>query len=222
MAKLLSLSSDALASGSSSSYISRTGIYDVTIKFASVEQSKNGATQVNFNIEHEGNTQAIFGPYISSKDGKPIAMGIKFLTELGVLAGLSEGDDLTTEEASFKVGKDNKEKEFTIIPELSDLDVKIRLQEEYSSYNGEISKRMVLKAFYRAKDGASAEEIANNSEIGVKLAKDQAYASDITYTDCTVEEVEAWKKAKADEAKATKAEPKTATKAPGSVFKKQQ
>ena len=90
MAKLLSVSNEALASGSGSSYISKTGIYDVTIKFASVEQSKSGATQINFNIEHDGNTQAIYGPYISSKDGTPIKMGIKFLTELGILAGLEE------------------------------------------------------------------------------------------------------------------------------------
>ena len=221
MAKLLSVSNEALASGSGSSYISKTGIYDVTFKFASVEQSKSGATQINFNIEHDGNTQAIYGPYISSKDGTPIKMGIKFLTELGILAGLEEGDDLTTEEETFKVGKDGKEKEFTIIPELSDLDVKIRLQEEYSSYNGEISKRMVVKAFYRAKDGASAEEITNKSEIGVRLAKDQAYATDVTYTDTTAEEVEEWKKTRAEAAKAPKAEPKAAVKATGSVFKKQ-
>ena len=213
MAKLLSVSNEALASGSGSSYISKTGIYDVTIKFASVEQSKSGATQINFNIEHDENTQAIYGPYISSKDGTPI--------KIGILAGLEEGDDLTTEEETFKVGKDGKEKEFTIIPELSDLEVKIRLQEEYSSYNGEISKRMVVKAFYRAKDGASAEEITNKSEIGVRLAKDQAYATDVTYTDTTAEEVEEWKKARAEAAKAPKAEPKAAVKATGSVFKKQ-
>lgn len=221
MAKLLSISTDALTSSSGSSYINKSGIYDVVIKFASVEQSKSGATQVNFNVDYNGNTQAIYGPYIASKDGTPISMGVRFLTELGIISGLKEGEDLTTEEESFKVGKDNKEKEFTIITQFSDLEVKMRLQEEYSSYNGEISKRMVLKAVYRGKDGASAEEISNNSEVGVKLKKDQAYASDITYTDCTADEVEEGKKSKAEAAKSPKAEPKAAVKATGSVFKKQ-
>ena len=111
MAKLLSISTDALTSSSGSSYINKTDIYDVVIKFASVEQSKSGATQVNFNVDYNGNTQAIYGPYIASKDGTPISMGVRFLTELGIISGLEEGEDLTTVEESFKVGKDNKEKD---------------------------------------------------------------------------------------------------------------
>ena len=53
MATLLSISAkkEDLQTSSGSSYISKSGIYPVKINFASVEESKNGATQVNFNFD---------------------------------------------------------------------------------------------------------------------------------------------------------------------------
>ena len=225
MAKLLSISTDALTSSSGSSYINKTGIYDVVIKFASVEVSKNGAQSVNFNIEYNGNAQTIYGPYITSTKGEQLKIGMQLINSLGVIAGLGDDDELEVEQETFNVGKDGKAKEFNIITQFSDLPIKIRLQEEYSinANTNEIRKVMVPRAFYRATDGASVREIVNNTEAGVQLEKDKAsYADAVSYlNDLTAEDIEAWKKSKADGTTATKAAPVAQTKpTTGSLFKK--
>lgn len=222
--KLFSVSTaaDALQS-SGSSYISKSGIYEVTIKFASVEVSKNGAQSVNFNIEYNGNDQTIYGPYITNIKGEPLKIGMQLINSLGIIANLGEGEDLTIEQETFTVGKDKTAKEFNIIPQFTDLPIKIRLQEEYSinANTKDIRKSMVPKAFYRAIDNASATEIVNNSEAGVQLEKDKAYAENITYLDdLTADSVEAWKAAKASGTAAPKATPAASIKPVGSVFKK--
>ena len=222
--KLFSISTaaDALQS-SGSSYISKSGIYDVIIKFASVEVSKNGAQSVNFNIEYNGNDQTIYGPYITNIKGEPLKIGVQLINSLGIIANLAEGEDLAIEQETFAVGKDKTPKEFNIIPQFTDLPVKIRLQEEYSinANTKEIRKSMVPKAFYRAADNASAVEIVNNSEAGVQLEKDKAYAENITYLDdLTAEAVEAWKASKASGTAAPKTTPAATVKPVGSVFKK--
>ena len=220
----ISTNSDAIQSGGGASYISKSGIYDVVIKFASVDVSKNGAQSVNFNIEYNGNAQTIYGPYITSTKGEQLKIGMQLINSLGVIAGLGDDDELEVEQETFNVGKDGKAKEFNIITQFSDLPIKIRLQEEYSinANTNEIKKAMVPRAFYRATDGASVREIVNNTEAGVQLEKDKAsYADAVSYlNDLTAEDIEAWKKSKADGATATKAAPVAQTKPTGSLFKR--
>ena len=205
------------------SYIAKSGIYDVELNFASLDTSKNGAESVNFNLEWNGNSQTIYGPYVQGKDGTPLEIGLKIVNRLAIIAGLGDGDEPTIEQESHKVGKDNKEMEFAVITDFSDLEVKIRLQEVYSQYNGEIKKKMAVRGFYRT-DGASAEEIINGTEIGVQLTKDEAYADKVTYEDgVTPEMVEAWNAAKAagnDTPKAAPSAPAASTGKPQSgLFK---
>lgn len=220
----ISTNSDAIQSGGGASYISKSGIYDVVIKFASVDVSKNGAQSVNFNIEYNGNAQTIYGPYITSTKGEQLKIGMQLINSLGVIAGLGDDDELEVEQETFNVGKDGKAKEFNIITQFSDLPIKIRLQEEYSinANTNDIRKAMVPRAFYRATDGASVREIVNNTEAGVQLEKDKAsYADAVSYlNDLTAEDIEAWKKSKADGTTATKAAPVAQTKPTGSLFKK--
>lgn len=221
----ISTNSDAIQSSGGSSYISKSGIYDVIIKFASVEVSKNGAQSVNFNIEYNGNAQTIYGPYITSTKNEPLKIGMQLINSLGVIAGLGDDDELEVEQETFTVGKEAKAKEFNIITQFTDLPIKIRLQEEYAinATTKEIRKSMVPVAFYRAEDGASVREIVNNSEVGVQLEKDKAsYADAVRYLDdLTAEDVEAWKKSKADGATATKSTtPTSQVKPAGSLFRK--
>lgn len=221
----ISTSSDAIQSSGGSSYISKSGIYDVIIKFASVEVSKNGAQSVNFNIEYNGNAQTIYGPYITSTKNEPLKIGMQLINSLGVIAGLGDNDELEVEQETFKVGKEAKAKEFNIITQFTDLPIKIRLQEEYSinATNKEIRKSMVPVAFYRAEDGASVREIVNNSEVGVQLEKDKtSYADAVRYLDdLTAEDVEAWKKAKSNDATSTQSTaPASQVKPAGSLFKR--
>lgn len=228
MSQLFQISTKAedVATSSGSSYISESGIYDVIIKFASVDVSKNGATQVNFNIEYKGNAQTIWGPYVSNSNGEANKIGRTLINNLGIIAGLTEADGLDIEEETFNVGKDNTPKTFNVITAFTDLPVKMRVQKEYSKYNGEISRKLNISSFYRDSDNASAPEIVNDAKAGSHYATDlEKYSSNIKYTDCTQEEAEEWEAKKAAERSASKgdskaAAPKTVAKPTGSLFKK--
>lgn len=192
-------SKDAIAESSGGSYISASGIYDVIIKFASLDVAASGAERVNFNIDYKGNSQTIWGPWVTSKSGDPIEIGMKLINSLAVIADIPEGEELVFDEETHNVGKDNKPQEFTVITQFSDLPCKIRLQEEYgiNPNTNEIRKNMVPKSFFR-EDGASAAE-CDSDEVGKRLALEtERYASNITYKDnLTSEDVEAWKASKA-------------------------
>lgn len=197
---------EAVEETSGGSYLSKSGIYDVTLKIVSVDVSTGGATSLNFNIDYNGNPTTIYGMYIKDKEGKPM-FSMKTFNNLCVVAGLDSVGD--PEEQTHYLGKDNKETVLAVLDEFTDFDCKIRVQEEYSKYNGEIRKRLVIKNFYRT-DGASASEIVNGTEVGVQIKKDEAYASNITYKDnLTAEEVQAWKDSRKGNAGGEKKTPPT-------------
>ena len=78
----ITTSKEALQTSSGSSYISKSGIYDCTIKFASVDVSSGGAKSVNFNIDYNGNSQTIYGPYIYDKQENPLEIGLKLINSV--------------------------------------------------------------------------------------------------------------------------------------------
>lgn len=215
-------STEAVAESSGASYISKSGIYDVTIDFASIDVAASGAERVNFNITWNGNKQTIWGPWVQGKDGQPLEGGLKLVQKLASIAGLETGDELTLDEETHNVGKNNEEKTFTVITDFSELDVKMRLQEVYSEYKDEIRKEMSPKSFFRMSDGASAEEIVKGTEPGKRLALEtEKYASNITYNDgLTPEAVQEWKDSKANGGKssAPKAKKVAPSKPAGSLF----
>ena len=216
----INTSAEAVKESSGSNYISTSGIYPVTIKFASVDVSKNGAESVNFNIEYKGNSQTIYGPYVTSKAGDPLEIGLKLINKLGIVAGMTGDDSLTIEQEEHIVGKDNKQMTFDVIQEFSDLECYIRIQEEYSKTDkGDIRKALVPRTFYRH-DKATAEEIVNGTEVGVQMTKDEAYASNVTYKDgLTAEDVAAWAEAKKTGGSTPAPKPTAAKKPAGSLFK---
>lgn len=181
--------------GNGSSFIGSSGVYDVTINFASVGVTANGAESINFNLEYNDNSQTIYGPYYKGKDGNYLDIGVKLYTTLGVIAGLDDGEEFTIESETHEVGKDNKSVDFDVIQELTDLNIKMQIQAEYSMYEGNIQERMVIRSFFR-EDGASAEEIVNDGEVGKRLAMvEEKYASNVSYRDgLTPEDVDAWVK----------------------------
>ena len=192
------LTADAVKESTGGSFLGSSGIYDVTLKTVSVDVSKNGATSLNFNVDYNGNPSTIYGLYISDSQGKPL-FGAQTFTRLCAVAKVEDVSDPVEEEHTL--GKDNKPVTLAVLQDFSDLVCKIRVQEEYSKYNGEIKKKLVIKNFY-TEDGASASEViaqvnGESVTIGTQLAKDQEYASNVTYKDgLTAEDIEAWKKAK--------------------------
>lgn len=205
-----------------SKYISDSGVYDVTINFASYSVASTGTIGFNLNVMYGDEEQTFYGPYIQKADGTSISVGTRLLTHLGVIAGV---DEFTEETEEHAVGKDRKLQEFTVIPELAGLPIKIHVQKEFyrNSKTNEIGERMNIQAFFR-EDGASAEEIVNDSEVGKRLAVvKEKYADKVRYSnDLTPEDIEAYKAAKSAARSGGKAAPTpTATKArTGSLFGK--
>ena len=204
------------------SFINKSGIYDVTIKFASVTVTATGAESVNFNIEYNGGSQTLYGPYVTNKDGETNEIGARVINGLAVIADMDEGAGFSIEKEEHAVGKDNKVQEFDVITDFTDLTCKVRVQEEYSinPKTSEIKDRLVIKEFYRA-DGASAAEVASGNDIGKQLAKvEEKYASNVTYKDnLTPEAVAEFKKARAA-GKSAPAKPAPATAKPSaSLFR---
>ena len=182
-------------------YINRSGIYDVIINYVQVAETKNGAYQLNFNVSNQGKEQTIYGPILMGKDGKVNEITQNLLNRLCIIAGMDDGQEIETESAAYPVGKDQKMTEMEVIPELTNLPVKMRIQMEYSLWNNDIQERKGIKAFYR-EDGATAAEAESGENIGRRLALDEEkYASNVTYRDgLTEEDVKNWIKARVDAA----------------------
>ncbi|WP_086255543.1 hypothetical protein [Campylobacter vicugnae] len=172
-------------------YINTSGIYDVIIKFVSVNRSVNGSMSLDFNCEYKGTPVTIYGLRLTNNDGSENFQA-KLFNKLLVIAGLDGVSEPTIE--SHVVGKDKAPKEFSVITELSDLPIKMRIQYTYSLYEGKIIERREIKNFYRESDGAVASEILLGEGFGTQLEKDKKYAANITYNDgLTAETIAQWK-----------------------------
>lgn len=205
----VSKNEDAIKDTGNGGFINDSGIYDVTLNYVQVATTKNGAKQLNFNVTHNGQDQTIYGPILFSTEGKLNEITNGLLNRLCIIAGMDDGQDIETETAEFPVGKEQKMMEMEIIPELSELEVKIRIQMEYSVWNDNIQERRAVKAFYR-EDGATAAEAESGENIGAQLeVHREKYASNVTYKDgLTAEDVATWQKtrfSKDDEKDAPKA-----------------
>jgi hypothetical protein len=213
-----------ISESAGSSFINGSGVFDVSVNFASIGVSKSGAEQFVFNLDYKGSSQTIYGPYYkgtTANGGKFSDIAVGLYTTLGVIVGLTDGEQFTTEVESHKVGKEQKEVELDVIQELTDKVIKIQVQAEFSIYQGEIKENLVLRSFFR-EDGASAEEILNDGEVGKRLAMvEEKYASNVSYKDgITAEQATEWKanKRSGGSASSVPAAKTTAAKT-GSLFK---
>ena len=184
------------------SYLSKSGIYPVTIKFASVNINDHNARSIDFNVDYNVNSSTLYGLKLDNNDGSENYM-YPIFNNLAIIAGL---DDINEpEEQEHAVGKDNEVKSFMVLDDFTGLEVLVRVQQEYSKYNNEIKSRLTIKGFYRAEDKANAFEIIKGEGFGTQHGKDLAYAEKITYKDgLTAEEVAAWEAQKSGKAGAVK------------------
>ena len=51
------------------SYLSKSGIYPVTIKFASVSVNEHNARSIDFNLDYNGNSSTLYGLKLDNNDG---------------------------------------------------------------------------------------------------------------------------------------------------------
>lgn len=182
-------------------YITASGIYDVEIKHVIVDENEQGGIALNFNFDMNGQNQTLWGGMRLMNNNGTENFQAETFNKLLVILDLEEIAD--PEEATLPIGKDGADKDVMVLPDIEDVALKMRVQMEYGKYNGNYTEKKVIKAFYR-EDGASADEIINETEVGVKLAKDEAYASNITYKESkkgagdapTAEEIAEWIAAK--------------------------
>lgn len=179
-----------------SNYINASGIYPLAIIAGFVSTSASGSSAVDFYVDNEGQKQVLYGNMRvynkPDKDGNEVEnkIGMKLLNHLMVIADVDLDDPVDGE---LPIGKEGADKTVAILEELSDIDILMRIQMEYSKHNGNIQEKKVIREFYRATDGATAEEIVNDTEAGVGLEKDQKYKDNITYKDdLTAEDIAAW------------------------------
>lgn len=178
--------------GGDSNYITTSGLYDVTLKAVTVDVNDNGARTLGLFIEHNGQAQMLYGalPLDLYDASKEIESNVATLQRLAVIANIENISD--PEEVELPIGKAGAMKDVAVLPDFEDLECKIFIKLAYSkSKDGKVYENRTLVNVFRA-DGASADEIVNETEVGVRLAKQEKYFTDIKYKDITKEEVDAW------------------------------
>jgi len=179
--------------GNGGKWIGSSGIYDVTILAPFVDTNSSGAMTVNFFVNANGQDQVIYGNLKLHNNDMSENFAAKIFNKLCIVTEIEPEDPVDGE---LPIGKKGAMKDVAILEDMADLEVKMRIQMEYSIYNGNISEKTVIKGFYRA-DGASAEEVVNETEIGIQLQKDLPYAENITYYDnLDAEKIAEWIAAK--------------------------
>lgn len=165
-----------------SNYISRSGCFPVNIIAPFVSVSKGGSTSIDLFVEHEGQKQVVYGNLrITNNDDSPNQIGSKVFNQLMIVAGVDEVSEPV--EAELSIGKEGKDVDVGVLEDLADLDVLMRVQMEYATYQGNIQEKKVIKAFFRADDNASAEEIVNDADFGTQYGKEEKYFENVTYKD---------------------------------------
>lgn len=185
-----------LEQSSASNYLNASGCYPINIIAPFASASRNGSVSVDMYIDHKEQKQVIYGNLrITNNDGTTNAIGSKIFNQLMIIADV---DDVSEPiDATLPIGKSGADTDVGVLEDLADIDVILRLQMEYSVYNGSIQEKKVIKGFFRAEDMASAEEIVNETEAGVQYAKEEKYFTNITFKDgLDAEAIEAWIAAK--------------------------
>ena len=184
-------------SGTSSNYLNKSGMYDIIIKYVTVEVSPKGSEYLNFVIEHNGVQQTIYNAIrLTNNDGKA-NLSAKNFNKLCVIAGMTEGDSINDPVSmTLPIGKNNEDRECMVLEEFCDMPVTVRLQMEYSLYNGAIMQNRNLQNFFRYTDKATASEIINDSDTkGKQYSRELEYADRTIYRDnLTEEDVLEWQR----------------------------
>ena len=181
---------------SGGAFINKSGVYPVNIIAPIVSVSNGGSTTIEMYVDHMKQKQVIYGSLrITNNDGTPNKIGAKVFNQLLIITGKDDVADPI--EAELPIGKKEKMKDVSVLEDLADVDVLMRVQMEYGAWDGNITEKKVIKGFYRAEDNATAEEIVNEADFGKGFEADQKYVNNITFKDgITEEQVTAWIAAK--------------------------
>ena len=178
--------------------ISESGMYEVNIKHLLYNKSPNGSETLDINFDYNGSNQTIWQAIrLTNNDGSPNLENNNF-NKLCIVAGASEGVEISDPETvELNLTKEGA-KQYAELMDLRDTEVIMRVQLEYSMYNGKIKMKKNIRNFFRVQDHATAAEIVNGTEVGKQYEEELKFADKVTYKDgLTPEDVEQWKKDKA-------------------------
>lgn len=203
-----------------SGHITASGCYPVTIIAPFVSVSQNGSQSIDLFLEHAGKQQVLYGNMrITNNDGSENKIGAKAFNQLAIIADVEEISEPV--DAELPIGKAGAMEDASVLVDLSDIDVILRVQMEYSVYNNNIQEKKVIRGFFRAEDNASAEEIVNGENFGAQFEREKAFFDNVTYKDNLDEEtVTAWIAAGRPKNTAGKSSASTAAKKPSFGKKK--
>jgi hypothetical protein len=186
----------------------KAGIYKATIKRASVTESTNGAIGVNFIFLINDQEYNVYNFYLYKTNGEKNAFTYAKWDSLLSILGLSSVSPINAK-VKVRKGAIETEEVAEIFKDLAKKEVYVGLYNNYSRYNDNIQKRLEILKFYRAKDKATASEIAlltsksiTDDKLGVQFASDSVSICDNYARDVTPEEAEEFFKQKAEEKKA--------------------
>lgn len=180
---------------SGGNHITGSGVYPVTILAPFVSVGTKGSTAIDFFIDHADKKQVIYGDLRitnnNDSDGNevPNEIGAKIFNQLVIIAELDDVSEPV--EVELPIGPKGAMKDAAILEDLADVEVLMHVQLEYSKWNGNFQEKKIIKSFYRP-DMATAEEIVNDSEVGVGYAKSEKYFDNVTYKEVTKEEIAEW------------------------------
>ena len=165
-----------------SNHITSSGFFPVTILAPVVSASKGGSESVDLYLEHAGQKQILYGNLrVSNNDGTPNKIGAKIFNQLLIIAGVDSVADPI--DAELPIGVKGAMKPCSVLEDLADLDVVLRVQMEYSVHEGNIQEKKIIKSFFRAADLATAEEIVNEETPGAGYEREGKYENNVTYKD---------------------------------------
>ncbi len=185
-------------SGEGGKWLTKSNMYEVIIKAVIVDVTEKGSEYLNLYVEHEGQAQMLYNVMrLTNNNGDPNEVGHKLFTKLCVIAGATDNGEINDPVSRvLPVGKNKEEKECMVLEDFDETPIILRLQMEYSEYNGEKQETKIVRNFFRYEDKATAAEIVDNSEQkGVQYEKELEYAHVDSYKDgLTEEDIIEWKK----------------------------
>lgn len=187
------------------SYITKSGVYPVTINYILINEYKTGSKSftINYTLEGSKDSANIFGGVFEKADKSICSVGYQQIQALQLVFGLK---DLTTIGKKVKLSN-GKEVELEIFEEIQGRKCLIQVLAEYSKYADKISKKILFRDVFRTDDKASAVEIANKAGYGNKMKwieQNQDRVSLPSYRDVTEDEVKHWYSSKKGGTNSTK------------------
>ena len=136
-----------------------TGIYDATINTVSTKVASTGTMGLDWSFDlSDGRKAIVYGTWIRKADGTTLIDGNK----LNALMGILGVKDLTTYQKTITVRDGSK-----VVDALKELDgkkIKVALQIEHDTYNGEDRENLKIHTFFSPEGFTFSEMLSKQTE----------------------------------------------------------